>query len=59
MAIQPGYANELADQMDSWDRQGSETDEPEGSRYVVVSDTLLRQIAHRLRHPDEVINGPT
>lgn len=38
-----------ADELDEMARQGSETDEPEGSRTVVVSDTLLIEIAKNLR----------
>lgn len=39
----------LADQLDACPRVGAEKDEPEGSRYIHMSDTLARQIAAVLR----------
>jgi|WetSurMetagenome_2_1015567.scaffolds.fasta_scaffold154388_3 hypothetical protein len=35
--------------LESADRQGSEKDEPEGTRYVQVSDTLLQKIIDVLK----------
>lgn len=39
----------VADALDAAERQGERTDEPEGARYVVLSDTLARRIADGLR----------
>jgi len=42
-------SEEIADALDLAGRCGSETDEPEGSRYIIVSDTLARRWARLLR----------
>lgn len=44
----------LAAQLDACPRVGDEKDEPEGSRYIHMSDTLARQIASILRGETEV-----
>ena len=40
---------EIADALDGAPRQGADKDQPEGSRYVIVSDTLLTTLARDLR----------
>jgi hypothetical protein len=40
---------QMAAELEAAPRMGAERDEPEGARYVMVSDTLLRQIAETLR----------
>jgi hypothetical protein len=40
---------DLADKLDAVKRLGEATDEPEGSRYIIMSDTLARQISETLR----------
>ena len=40
---------EIADAMERAPRQGAEKDQPEGSRYVVFSDTALNAMARELR----------
>ena len=40
---------EIADGFDNATRQGATADDPEGSRFVVFSDTSLRRIARDLR----------
>ncbi len=42
-------AREIAAALDRADRQGAATDEPEGARFIVMSDTLARQWAALLR----------
>lgn len=39
----------LADGLDAAPRHGADTDEPEGARYVLLSDTLARAVAGQLR----------
>ena len=39
----------LATELDLVPRLGKDKDEPEGSRYVMVSDTLLLRIANAFR----------
>lgn len=39
----------LADCLDSMPRRGTAVDVPEGSRYVVMSDTLLKLIPEAIR----------
>jgi hypothetical protein len=41
----------IADELDAQLRLGTGTDEPEGSRYLVISDTLARQLSAALRTP--------
>ncbi len=47
------YLTELAELAEEFDtgmaRMGTETDEPEGSRYITMSDTCAKQIAEKLR----------
>ncbi len=38
-----------ADELDQADRMGATEDKPEGSRYVHCSDTMLRNLAAKLR----------
>ena len=40
---------EIADILDKAERMGAETDKPEGARYVHISDTLLKEIAQKIR----------
>lgn len=39
----------LAGELDSAARLGTDSDEPEGARWIELSDTAARQIAARLR----------
>jgi len=39
----------LADALDNASRLGTETDVPECSRYIIVSDTLAKEWANKLR----------
>lgn len=40
---------DVADALDSAKRMGADVDEPEGERYIQLSDTLARELAGRLR----------
>ena len=40
---------EIADGLDKTPRQGAAVDDPEGSRFVLLSDTFLRRITRDLR----------
>jgi hypothetical protein len=40
---------EIADALDAAGRHGAATDEPEGMRYITITDTLARQLAAGLR----------
>ena len=40
---------EIADALECAPRQGAETDQPEGARYAVFSDTALAAMARDLR----------
>ena len=40
---------DIADALDGAPRQGTAVDAPEGSRYVVFSDTAMQKIARELR----------
>ena len=40
---------DIADALDGAIRQGSAVDQPEGSRYAVLSDTVLKRMARDLR----------
>jgi len=42
-------ANEVADVLDAAERSGTERDYPEGTRVVILSDTLARKISTALR----------
>ena len=42
------YLLELARTLNNATRQGTEKDEPEGTRFIVISDTLARNIAREL-----------
>ena len=37
-------------------REGASTDEPEGSRYITMSDTLARQIGHKIEQMIEIVD---
>lgn len=39
------YLRKLAAELRSWPRRGAERDEPQGARFVQVSDTLLKEMA--------------
>ena len=43
------YLYQLADDFENADRLGADTDEPEGNRYIQMSDTVTKLIAERLR----------
>ncbi len=43
------YALELASALDRAERVGADQDQPEGTRWVRLSDTLAKSIAERLR----------
>lgn len=43
----------LAKLLDETDRMGRDVDEPEGARYVMLSDTFVQLFAKRLREIDE------
>ena len=45
--------DEWADLLDTSERRGLERDEPEGARYIQISDTLARQMAADLREARE------
>jgi len=40
---------EIADALERAPRQGADKDQPEGSRFVVFSDTVLDKMARELR----------
>jgi len=40
---------EIADALERAPRQGAAVDEPEGSRFVVISDTALTKLTRELR----------
>jgi len=42
------YLKDLADSFDSADRLGNVKDEPEGVRYIQMSDTLAHEISSKL-----------
>lgn len=46
--------SEIADALDSAERQGKIPDNPEGSGYIMISDTLAKQIANNLREIDKL-----
>jgi len=41
--------SEVIDALEGAPRQGDTMDEPEGARYVVISDTALNRIVRKLR----------
>jgi hypothetical protein len=43
------YLGQLARELDRAPRQGQPVDDPEGTRFVTLSDTLAQEIAHQLR----------
>lgn len=49
------WIRRVADCLAEATRSGAETDEPEGSRYAVFSDTLLALLTDGLRHCVEVL----
>lgn len=52
------YLLELAWLLDDAERLGSASDEPEGARFIRISDTLAVDIAARLREIVEVEDTP-
>jgi len=42
--------SDLIDALERSPRQGETADEPEGARYVVISETALNRIIRDLRH---------
>jgi len=45
-----------ADDLRNAERQGEETDEPEGARYVQLSDTLVNRIADEIEQSFSLLN---
>lgn len=43
------YLRQVAEMLEESPRLGQPEDKPEGARYIVLSDTLARQIAAKLR----------
>ena len=43
----------IANMLSNAERAGGETDQPEGTRYITLSDTLARQIAKELTAEDD------
>jgi len=41
--------HEIADMLDKAERIGADKDEPEGMRYIQLSDTLAKKISAKLR----------
>jgi hypothetical protein len=39
----------VIDELERWPRQGASQDDPEGARFVVISDTALAMIIRELR----------
>jgi len=54
-------SDDMADALDAAPRQGADRDEPEGSRFVVLSDTLAKQFSSRLRERSTIplVDGAT
>jgi hypothetical protein len=50
--------NQIAQALVEAPRQGAEADVPEGSRYVVISDTAVAEIIRELRAIREAIDHP-
>ena len=53
---------DMAEALDQSARLGADKDQPEGARYIQISDTLARRWAARLRNggqpgPDELVTG--
>ena len=44
------YLFGVADAFDNIKRIGSDTDDPEGSRYIIVSDSMAKKLSHDLRN---------
>ena len=44
------YLTQLAIELDDAERLGAEEDDPEGVRWIQISDTLAKMIAQKLRH---------
>ena len=51
------YLIQLAQSLDTATRLGDGIDDPEGSRYIQVSDTLARVIANHLRKIAEMLES--
>lgn len=54
----------MADSLDKAERLGADKDEPEGARYIKISDTLAREISVNIRFAAALIginrdNGKT
>jgi len=54
----PNALREIEQALDQSDRQGAPTDQPEGSRYVVISDTAISAVVTELRKIREAIEHP-
>ena len=48
--LRKSQASLLADSLDEAARQGEESDEPEGARYITISDTKAKEMAQQLRN---------
>lgn len=51
------YLEILAKALDGAKRHGKEIDVPEGSRYIILSDTLARQMSKDLRDIHDQLSG--
>ena len=50
------YLFGVADAFDNIKRIGSDTDDPEGSRYIIVSDSMANKLSHDLRNCAHKVN---
>jgi hypothetical protein len=50
------YLFGVADAFDNVKRIGSDTDDPEGSRYIIVSDSMATKLSHDLRNCAHKVN---
>lgn len=54
LGIEAAYLHQLSEALRERPRQGSDKDEPEGTRYILLSDTLASKISSNL---DIVVNA--
>lgn len=54
MKIEHATFTEVLGLIEDLPREGADVDDPEGSRFVTISDTLLKQIVSRLETTYEV-----
>ena len=48
------YISKIIDDLDRAPRRGAETDEPEGARFIQISDTAAKELSRELRRIVEV-----